>query len=137
MTTPAASSHRLCFLYHSVLAQSQDASCVGTIVKAARQFNASQGLSGLLVFDGMRFFQYLEGPADALQALIERLQQDPRHTQFTTVWMAQLQGERRFPGWSMGYAYADEDDPLTALAAQNGAEALDAFLAMTELLDMA
>lgn len=79
MTTPAT-SHRLCFLYHSVMADTQEASCVADIVKAARQFNASQGLSGLLVFDGMRFAQYLEGPADALQALIERLQQDTRHT---------------------------------------------------------
>lgn len=137
MTTPAATSHRLCFLYHSVMADTQEASCVADIVKAARQFNASQGLSGLLVFDGMRFVQYLEGPADALQALIERLQQDTRHTQFTTVWVAQLQGERRFAGWSMGYAYADEDDPLSALTALRGAEALDAFLAMTQSLDMA
>ena len=127
----------LCFLYHSVMAEPQEASCVAAIVKEARQFNASQGLSGLLVFDGMRFVQYLEGPADALQALIERLPQDPRHTQFTNVWVAQLQGKRRFADWSMGYAYADEDDPLTALTALSGAEALDAFLAMAESLDMA
>lgn len=49
-------------VYSSQLAPSVPAECVADIVRTARQFNAAHGITGLLVFDGQRFCQYLEGP---------------------------------------------------------------------------
>lgn len=132
-----SNSRLQCFLYHSLLAEGQGADCVAAIVKAARQFNAEHALTGLLVFDGWRFGQYLEGPAPALQGLIQRLSRDSRHTAFTPVLQAELEGARRYPIWSMAYAYVDEGDPLAALAKLEGASALQYWQALDSALDKA
>ena len=67
-------------LYRSLLAPDHTPGVVGRIVGAARQRNASEGITGLLVFDGLRFCQHLEGPPDPVQRLMRRLQADRRHT---------------------------------------------------------
>lgn len=135
MNTTAPTSQ--CFLYHSVISEHEEARCVADIVKVARQFNGDNGITGLLVFDGMRFYQYLEGPQAPMLQLIERLRKDSRHTQFTPVWMAGLHEPRRFSGWAMGYAYADEGDPLGSLAALSGLQALERFQQLSGSLDLA
>ena len=124
-----------CFLYHSMLAESADARCVAEIVKTARHFNSRAGLTGLLVFDGQRFCQYLEGPQAALTALVAKLQRDPRHTRFTPLLHAPLGGARRFQHWAMGYAYVDDGDPLSAIAALPGDEALQYLQALAFTID--
>ena len=58
------------FLYWSQLADSQSPTAIGQILARARPFNAANGITGLLVFDGQRFCQHLEGPAVALESLM-------------------------------------------------------------------
>ena len=125
------------FLYHSQLAEGSGVDCVASIVKVARQFNQASGLTGLLVFDGYRFCQYLEGPAPALNSLIQRLSRDPRHTAFMPLLQAELEGARRYQGWSMAYAYVDETDLLATMADLEGASALQYWQAMDSALDKA
>lgn len=125
------------FLYHSQLADGSGVDCVASIVKTARQFNEAHALTGLLVFDGLRFCQYLEGPAPALNSLIQRLSRDPRHTAFTPVLQAEVEGARRYPTWSMAYAYVDEGDPLARLASLEGTSALQYWQALDSALDKA
>ena len=125
------------FLYHSQLADGSGVDCVASIVKTARQFNEAHALTGLLVFDGLRFGQYLEGPAPALNSLIQRLSRDPRHTAFTPVLQAEVEGARRYPTWSMAYAYVDEGDPLATLASLEGVSALQYWQALDNALDKA
>lgn len=64
--------------------------------------NAREGVTGFLTFHSHHFYQYVEGPETALQALRERLQKDTRHTIRKDLWM-QPQTERLFPSWDMRF----------------------------------
>ena len=70
------------------------------IHQTARHLNALDGISGLLVFDGKRFLQIVEGSDEAVDSLLARLRRDPRHSAI------EVRDERRverrsFPDWSM------------------------------------
>ncbi len=49
------------------------------ILRRAREKNFRLGVTGFLVFDGVRFVQLLEGPPEALAALLETIAADDRH----------------------------------------------------------
>ena len=85
------------------------------IHQTARHLNALDGISGLLLFDGSRFLQIVEGTEDAIDNLVERLRMDPRHSAFE-VRDERLVERRSFPDWSMeilrvsaGYGIATEE----------------------------
>jgi hypothetical protein len=70
------------------------------IHRSARELNALDGITGLLVFNGTHFLQIIEGARSAIDDLVERLRRDPRHTGL------EVRDERRvdarsFPDWSM------------------------------------
>lgn len=128
--------HQMFFMYCSVLAPDAGPSCVGAIVKTAREFNGMHGITGLLVFDGERFCQYIEGPAPAMQGLIERLEADSRHRDFTPLhFMRAMAGPRRFPGWSMGYAEVGDECPIEGMAQLGADQALQKLQALSRELD--
>ena len=70
------------------------------IRETARHLNALDGISGLLVFDGSRFLQIIEGSEAAIDDLAERLRRDSRHTAFE-VRDERVVKRRSFSGWSM------------------------------------
>ena len=70
------------------------------ILAVARDLNALDGISGLLVFNGTHFLQVLEGSSDALDDLLERLRRDPRHSGLEVREERPIE-ERSFPDWSM------------------------------------
>ncbi|HEX8624947.1 MAG TPA: BLUF domain-containing protein [Allosphingosinicella sp.] len=85
------------------------------IHQTARHLNALDGISGLLLFDGSRFLQIVEGAEDAIDSLVERLRMDPRHSAFE-VRDERYVERRSFPDWSMelirvsaGYGNAREE----------------------------
>lgn len=121
---PAPSQALFSFLYSSVLNPAHPASCVASIVRRARDANARQQLTGLLVFDGQRFCQYLEGPRRALDPMLERIQADPRHHQFVLQQHGPLPAARMFQDWAIAYAEIDSDMPLHAIATLDGATAI-------------
>ena len=55
---------------------------------AARERNRAEGLTGLMVHEGGRFFEWLEGPEDALARVWQSVQHDPRHTAVELVGQA-------------------------------------------------
>lgn len=70
------------------------------IHRTATQLNALDGITGMLVFNGTRFLQIVEGADLAVDELLARLRRDPRHSAI------EVRDERRievrsFPGWSM------------------------------------
>jgi hypothetical protein len=71
------------------------------ILEKSKINNASQGITGLLVYGGGMFLQWLEGPRDKVEALMGRLELDPRHE--TIVRLQVLDGlkERLYPTWAM------------------------------------
>ena len=51
-----------------------DAAALEAIINSARIANRAKGLTGLLVFDGHRFLQYLEGDETAVRGLYTKIQ---------------------------------------------------------------
>nr|WP_314445523.1 BLUF domain-containing protein [uncultured Sphingomonas sp.] len=83
--------------------------------EAAMSLNGIDGISGLLLFNGTHFLQWIEGPPDAIDELVERLRRDPRHSAFE-IRDERMTDERMFGGWSMhlcrvrsSYQLAHED----------------------------
>ncbi|HEX8307060.1 MAG TPA: BLUF domain-containing protein [Allosphingosinicella sp.] len=70
------------------------------IHQSARHFNALDAISGLLLFDGSRFLQIIEGTEDAVDNLVERLRMDPRHSAFE-IRDERYMEQRSFPDWTM------------------------------------
>ena len=145
-----AESHRLCargramaattmgFLYTSKLSPKSDPTAVANITRDARGRNALDGISGVLVFDGECFAQFVEGPAPAVTALHERIARDKRHVDVLTLWHGAVDGTRRFPNWRLGYLLIDEPggEELSSLRALRGDAAIDAFCRLTSRLDL-
>lgn len=70
------------------------------IHRSARELNALDGITGLLVFNGTHFLQIVEGAREAVDELLERLRRDPRHTGLEVRDQLRI-AQRSFPGWSM------------------------------------
>lgn len=62
-----------CFLYRSELASNANRSCVADIARVSRLLNEGNDITGILIFDGLRFVQYMEGPEHQVDALIQTL----------------------------------------------------------------
>ena len=73
---------------------------VAAIHETARHLNALDGITGLLLFNGSRFLQIVEGAEEAIDSLVERLRRDPRHSALE-VRDERFVAERSFPHWSM------------------------------------
>lgn len=71
-----------------------------SIHESARHLNALDGITGLLIFNGTTFLQVIEGAEQAIEALLERLRADPRHSSLE-VLDERVVSDRSFPDWSM------------------------------------
>lgn len=132
---PPAPSPLYEFLYCSQLAESQTPSAVAQILARARPYNAANGITGLLVFDGLRFFQHLEGPAAPVEALMGRIAADHRHIDVSIAYEGHL-SERRYRRFDMGYAQAEDPREMETLARASGDAALQRFLALRPSFDI-
>lgn len=122
-------------LYVSELADGHDASCVGSILSTARALNALHGETGVLVFDGERFCQYVEGDISKLQTLRTNLLHDQRHKNFIVLADVPIE-QRAFDQFRMGYTDMEDVDALGAIAATRGHEAVASFLALASRCDV-
>lgn len=127
----AASAHTTLYevLYVSLLAPGTPVSAVARIAHHARTANARHGLTGLLVFDGQRFCQQLEGTQKNVLSAMARICQDTRHTEVSVVHQGTL-AARRFCGFSLAFSTMEEGDLLEQLQQLDGAAALQAFEAL-------
>lgn len=123
-------------LYCSLLAPHQPPHIVGQIATRARARNAAAGITGLLVFDGMRFCQHFEGPPEPVRSLVARLAADPRHTAMTLLFDGGL-AQRRYARFEIGLAEVEDRDDLADIQALQGAAALELFLALRPRFDVA
>ena len=113
-------------LYVSTLAPDQPTAVVAEIAAKARQVNAELDVTGLLIFDGQRFCQQLEGPQKAVLKLIERIRNDPRHTKVEVLHHGPLAG-RRFHQFSLAFSIVEDVDALERMEQLDGDAALAAF----------
>ncbi|NDZ14786.1 blue light sensor protein [Variovorax sp. WS11] len=122
-------------LYFSQLAPNQPTDVVGQIVARARARNAMEGITGLLVFDGMRFCQHFEGPRRNVLQLMERLEADPRHVQMRVVYEGELL-QRRYHAFDLGLAQVEDSEDIAVVQQFDGVEALARFMALRPRLDI-
>lgn len=72
-----------------------------TILQISRRNNERAQVTGLLIFDGKRFLQALEGPMEAVEATFSRIAVDPRHRALVKLSSRHVT-DREFGDWSMG-----------------------------------
>jgi hypothetical protein len=73
---------------------------LSVLVEAAQQRNRARAITGQLIYDDQRFFQWLEGPGDELKDLWEAIKRDPRHTDIEVLGNQQIPA-RFFGDWNM------------------------------------
>lgn len=83
----------------------------------ARSFNESVGVTGVLLYNGASFFQYLEGSAVACERVYQRIAGSSRHHSVHTL-ADQFSEARYFSNWTMGFSMA----PGSALVTLGQAE---------------
>ena len=74
---------------------------VDAIIATARRFNPILGITGILVFGGGVFFQWIEGPKDKVLDLVSRIAADVRHEEMAILSSDEEIRERIFPTWDM------------------------------------
>jgi hypothetical protein len=121
-------------LYTSLLSPDSDPHCVREIVRFARSRNAQLNVTGVLVFDGFRFCQYLEGPSETILTLCEKIRNDSRHDRMDIKEHGRSPGARRFADWSMAYALSNDTEGLNQLHQFNAAEGGSAIALLEHLL---
>lgn len=125
---------RFQLLYISRLSPATTPACVAEIVRTARQHNQARGIGSLLVFDGLRFCQYLEGDAVAVGALVERIHADSRHDDFRLLHQGPLSGPSLLKGRNFIYALC-YDDSLDSVEQTRGTHALDLLAGLLKTFD--
>ena len=122
-------------LYASVITPGVPFSAIGLIARKSRVSNLADNITGLLVFDGMRFSQQLEGGETEVLALLDSIRQDSRHINFKLLHQGPV-AERRFKNFSLAYALMEDVDVLGRLQKLKENAAMDAFVALLPTLDL-
>jgi hypothetical protein len=78
------------------------------LLSVARDRNAADGLTGMLLYCGQSFLQALEGDAAAVARTAARIAADPRHEDLRVLLDAEV-GTRLFPDWTMGFDHVDDE----------------------------
>ncbi|KOO75646.1 BLUF domain-containing protein [Stenotrophomonas maltophilia] len=77
------------------------------LVTDAMLFNESADVTGVLLFDGTRFLQYLEGPEAGVGAAYTRILAASSHNGLVELNRGRV-GRRQFPHWRMHSVRVDE-----------------------------
>lgn len=89
-------------VYTSVATERMPKSKLYKILVQARGNNRLAGITGLLVFvDGM-FLQVLEGEADSVAQILQKINADPRHKDIKVIYQGDTD-QRTFSSWQMAY----------------------------------
>lgn len=89
-------------VYISSARQGTTQPVVEAILAASRRNNHRNGITGLLISDGTRFLQALEGDHAAVEATYARIKADPRH-RAAVILSSKAISERQFGSWDMAF----------------------------------
>ena len=109
------------------------------IHRTARNANALDGITGLLIFNGTHFLQIIEGQPQAIDELVEKLRRDPRHSGLE-IRDERMVEARSFPDWSMelvrvSASYFEAKDTVAErLPAATSIDVRDRVIQMTETI---
>jgi len=88
---------------------------VDDLARDAAAHNLIAGVTGVLLTDGKRFLQYIEGPEDGVVAAYARITFARSHTDIVELGRT-TGGPRRFPYWSMRWLPIEPEDLRIARA---------------------
>ncbi|HAI74724.1 MAG TPA: bluf domain protein [Microscillaceae bacterium] len=71
------------------------------ILDACTKNNPELGVTGVLLYSGEKFLQYVEGEYGQLMPLYEKIKQDNRHDEVRLVSIGPI-AKKTFPSWQMG-----------------------------------
>jgi hypothetical protein len=100
MNTTLAPLRRLIYISSATgnMAQAE----LDQILIQSRSNNATNALTGVLLFHDGCFFQVLEGEAASIERTFDAISRDPRHAGVIKLESRAI-AQRGFPQWSMGY----------------------------------
>ena len=96
-------------IYVSLASRDLPAEELVQLLDKARSHNASQCITGMMVYHRREFMQLLEGEQATVQELYDRIASDPRHQQLRKIWDGPIR-ERGFSDWGMAFMAPDELD---------------------------
>ena len=123
-------------IYTSVLSPATPISEVSSIIRSSRNKNFSYCITGVLLFDGQHFCQYIEGEASHVNALTENIRKDSRNVNFKVICSHPAQGMRKFSNWRAGYPMECSPDVILKIMATPRDCLLVDFLQMTRSFDL-
>ena len=81
------------------------------ILKTSRSNNAKRSVTGMLVRKEREFLQFIEGPAEIVDALFDKIKVDDLHRSVKIVEQG-IASDRVFFDWEMGFADEKNIQPL-------------------------
>lgn len=129
-------------LYCSHASPTMTEAGMAEIIETSRRNNPARGITGLLVYGGGMFLQWLEGPREPVTALMETLRNDPRHDAIVRLHAIEGVKERLFPDWDMEHVEPSDIrelllDQLGVASNVTHAEAISLLLLLLETGDLA
>ncbi|WP_447896930.1 BLUF domain-containing protein [Stenotrophomonas sepilia] len=82
---------------------------VDDLARAAAGFNFEAGVTGVLLYDGLRFLQYIEGPEDSINVVYSRILSARSHRELIELGRGRVSG-RFFPDWSMRLLWVEASE---------------------------
>ena len=111
MTTTATSEQTLISLtYLSTATRPFSKDELAELLAKSRESNTRRGVTGMLLYKDGSFAQVLEGPAEQVDALYDKISRDPRHRAVTPILRRRI-AERQFAEWSMGFRNVGDMTP--------------------------
>ena len=97
-------------VYRSRAVAHLDPPALQMLAAVSQARNSREHITGLMLFDDSRFYQWLEGPPDSVERVMSSIRNDRRHTDIEVLSVEPSEA-RRFGDWSMKLA---ANMPLTA-----------------------
>ena len=118
-------------IYTSLARSTASKDVVQDILETSERNNIANGVTGLLLFDGIRYIQILEGEPENVDHLYATISQDNRHTALELLHRGGIEG-RAFQDWRMAYEALppglldDLAESMAVYALENEGDILDA-----------
>jgi len=79
------------------------------LLQQCREKNPARGITGMLLYGNSTFLQVLEGEEQVVDELVEKIRQDPRHTDLQILYRKKIK-QREYADWSMGFKRVSDKD---------------------------
>lgn len=106
-SAPPAAQPLVCLAYLSSATRLFDREALTELVEHSARNNAARRITGMLCYHDGSFLQFLEGPADEVEALFAVIARDQRHIDLIEMYRKPI-ADRTFADWSMALRSGEE-----------------------------